>query len=199
MLMDYRLYHAVNQFVAAHAWLGHVFADVESVGVALLAAATFALWPLARPGGPRRWKLASGSALASAALALAANQAIARAWHRMRPYVAHPHAHLWTARSPDPSFPSDHASAAFGIAWAVFVFDRAVGALFLAAAAAIGAGRVIVGAHYPADVAAGFLVGLGSALVVVRLGRPLIERAARLVERLTDPLVAPLWRRATRG
>jgi hypothetical protein len=44
------------------------------------------------------------------------------------------------------------------------------------------------------DVVAGCLVGLGSALFVVRLLRPVVERVVRLVERITDPVVAPLWR-----
>jgi membrane-associated phospholipid phosphatase len=119
---------------------------------------------------------------------------IADFWHRARPFAAHSDAHVWGSRSHDPSFPSDHASAAFAIAFAVFLFDRAVGSVFLAAAAMIGVGRVFIGAHYPADVLAGCLVGLASALLVARLARPLIGFLVRLVERLTDPVVAPLWR-----
>jgi undecaprenyl-diphosphatase len=108
--------------------------------------------------------------------------------------VAHPSAHVWGTRSHDASFPSDHASAAFSIAFAVFLFDRFVGSLFLTAACVIGIGRVFIGVHYPSDVLAGCLVGLASALLVVRVLRPLIERVVRVVERLTDPLLAPLWR-----
>ena len=193
--MDYDAYHAVNDFVARHAWLGHGLNVAESWSVPLLAAATIALWLLARPGGDRKWKLASACALASAALALLVNQAIAKlGWARQRPLADHPSAHVWGSRSHDPSFPSDHASAAFAIAWAVFLYDRAVGALFLAAAAVIAAGRVVVGVHYPGDVLAGLLVGLAVALLVVRLAEPLIARLVRLVERLTDPVLALAWR-----
>jgi undecaprenyl-diphosphatase len=162
--------------------------------VPVIAIATFALWLLSRPGGSRRWKLASACALASAALALLINQLIGKVWHRQRPFATHPSAHVWGSRSHDPSFPSDHASAVFGIAFAILLFDRIAGSIFLAAAVVIGAGRVFIGAHYPADVLAGCLVGLGSALLVVRLARPLIEWLVRLAERATDPLLAPLWR-----
>ena len=93
------------------------------------------------------------------------------------------------------SFPSDHASAAFGIAFAVLCFDRLAGSIFLAAAFVIGVGRVFVGVHYPLDIVAGFFVGSAAALLVTRLGRPLLERLVGLVERLTDPLLAPLWNR----
>ncbi len=192
--MDYRVYHSINLFVYQHAWLGRGLSVLETWAVPVIAIATFALWLLARPGGSRRWKLASACALASAALALLINQLIGKVWHRERPFASHPSAHVWGSRSHDPSFPSDHASAAFGIAFAIFLFDRVAGSIFLAAAFFIGSGRVFIGAHYPADVLAGCLVGLGSALLVARLARPFMEWLVRLVERATDPLLAPLWR-----
>jgi membrane-associated phospholipid phosphatase len=197
--MDYRVYHAINAFVAHHAWLGRGLSAVETWAVPVLAVATFALWLLARPGGGRKWKLVSACALASAALGLLVNRVIAKIWDRERPFDAHRNAHVWGGRSHDPSFPSDHASAAFGIAFAVLLFDRAVGAIFLAAAVVIGAGRVFVGAHYPLDVIAGCGIGLGSALLVTRVARPLIEWLVRLVERVTDPLLAPVWRLRARS
>jgi undecaprenyl-diphosphatase len=176
-----------------HRSLAHGVNDVEGVFVVLIAVAAFALWLLARPGGSRRWKLVSASALASAALALLVNQLIADVWHRARPYESHPSAyHL--SNSHDPSFPSDHASAAFGIAFAVLLFDWASGALFVAAAVVIAVGRVFIGAHYPGDVLAGCLVGLACAVLVVRVARPLLTRLVRMAERLTDPVVAPAWR-----
>jgi len=192
--VDYRIYRAVNGFVFDHAWIGRLLAHVQTVGVPLIAVATVALWLLARPGRERTWKLASASALGAAALALVVNQVIAKIHHRERPFATHPSAHVWGSRSHDPSFPSDHASAAFAIGFAVFLYDRVAGAIFLAAAVLIGFGRVVVGAHYPADVLAGVLVGLGSAFVVARLARPLVGVLVRIVERATDPIVRPFWR-----
>jgi undecaprenyl-diphosphatase len=194
--MDYRLYRAVNDLVEDQPWLASVAVRLETWGVVALAIATVMLWLLARPGSERKWKAASGSALGAAGLALLVNQAIAKVWSRPRPYVSHPSAHVWTARSHDPSFPSDHASAAFAIATSVLLFDRFAGALFLVAAALIGVGRVVVGVHYPGDVAAGVVVGVACALLVGRLARPLVLGLVRVVERVTDPLVAPAWRLA---
>ena len=102
-----------------------------------------------------------------------------------------PRSHVARNLKPSNTF---HASAAFGIAFAVFFFDRLVGSIFLTAACVIGVGRVFIGAHYPMDVVAGCLVGLGSALLVARVSRTVIERIVRVVERVTDPLVASLWR-----
>jgi undecaprenyl-diphosphatase len=193
--VDYRLYHAINGFVVHHEWLGDGLSTFENWAVPVLAVATVALWLFARPGGERKWKLAATCALASAAVALLINQVIAKLiWDRKRPFAAHPSAHVWGKRTHDASFPSDHASASFAIGFAVLMFDRTAGALFLAAAAAIGVGRVFIGEHYPLDVAAGCLVGLGAALLVVKLARPLISWLVRLVERVTDPLLGPLWR-----
>ena len=194
--MDYRLYHSMNVFVADHAWLGRVGSFFEKWAVPLYAAAAIALWLLARPGGSSKWKLASASALASAALALLINRLIGTLWDRPRPFATHPSAHVWGARSHDPSFPSDHASAAFAIAFAILLFDTLAGSLFLVAAILIAVGRVVIGAHYPGDVAAGVLVGLGSALIVVKLARPVLTALVRLASRLIDPLVAPIWNRA---
>jgi undecaprenyl-diphosphatase len=193
-IIDYRIYHAINRFVSDHAWLGTDLAVLEKWAVPVVAVATFALWLLARPGGDRKWKLASSSALAAAALGLLVNQLIGKLWHRPRPFATHPSAHVWGSRSHDPSFPSDHASAAYAIAFAIFLYDRLVGSVFLAAATVIAVGRVFIGAHYPADVAAGLLVGLACALLVARLAGPLLVQLVRRTERITDPLLSPLWR-----
>jgi undecaprenyl-diphosphatase len=191
--MDYRIFRAVNEFARDHTWLAHATYGFETIGVVLYAAAVLLLWLATAPGEERRWKFAALSGAASAGLALLLNQLIGRAWHRPRPYQRHAHVyHLTSTR--DPSFPSDHASAAFGIAFAVLLFDRVVGGLFLVAAVLIGAGRVFVGAHYPTDVLAGCAVGLACAVLVVRVARPLLTACVRLVERVTDPLVAPAWR-----
>jgi undecaprenyl-diphosphatase len=193
--VDWRVFHAINDFVRHHTWLEHGFNGIETWGTILIAVAAAALWLLARPRESPKWKLASASALAAGGLAFLVNQAIHAAWDRPRPYeshggVYHPHAH-----STDASFPSDHSSAAFGIAVAVALFDPIVGAGFLLLAALIGIGRVIVGAHYPGDVLAGVLVGAASAVLVVRLARPVIGFLVGIVERVTDPVLAPLWRR----
>jgi undecaprenyl-diphosphatase len=192
--MDYRLYHAINTFVGHHSWLGRAFSQVETYGTVLLAIASVALWLLARPGRESRWKLASASALVAAGVALLVNRVVAALWHRDRPFVVHPAAHVWGGRSHDPSFPSDHTSAAFAIAFTVLFYDRLAGSLFLVAAAVIGVGRVLVGAHYPGDVLAGILVGLGCAVLVARFARRVLGFLVRVVERVTDPLVAPAWR-----
>ena len=86
--MDYRLYHAINEFVADHDWIGQAFNDFETWAVPLFAVATFALWyrpPRRRPKWksprPRRWHQRRS--------ALLINQVIGKIWHRERPFAAH--------------------------------------------------------------------------------------------------------------
>lgn len=197
--MDYRLYRAIDEFSRDHRWLAHAANALETVGVVVYAIAVVLLWLATRPGEERRWKIAALAGTVSALLALVVNRVIADAiWDRPRPYESHPGAYRLT-ESRDPSFPSDHASAAFAIAFGIAFVAPRIGGVFLAAAALIAVGRVVVGAHYPSDVLAGLVVGAVVAGVVVGLGRPLLERLARLLERISDPLVRPVHRRVGGG
>jgi len=70
------------------------------------------------------------------------------------------------------SMPSNHAANAFAAAaLVIFMFPRAAPAALLLAAA-VGLSRVLVGVHYPSDVAVGAmvgaLIGVGVGLVVWR-------------------------------
>ena len=196
--MDYRVFHAVNEFARDYPWLAHATYAFETIGVALYAAAVLLLWLATAPGEERRWKFAALSGAASAGVALLINQVIGNLiWHRPRPYQSHAHVyHLTSSR--DPSFPSDHASAAFGIAFGIYFIDRRVGRFFLIVATLIAAGRLVVGAHYLTDVLASLVVAVVAAAVVARFGRPLLYRVILLLERASDPLVRRFHDRRSR-
>ncbi len=196
--MDWRFYKAIYEVSLDHHAIGTAFSDIEKVSIPFIAVVTVGLWLLARPGGSAKWKVAAVSALGSAALALGINRLISsELWYRNRPFVTHHIAHPWI-NSHDASFPSDHATATFAIAFAVIAFDGVAGGIFLFFALVISVGRLFIGAHYPGDVGAGLLVGLAAALVVTRLARPVVDVLVRYVQRLTDPLLAPFWRLTAR-
>jgi undecaprenyl-diphosphatase len=198
--IDWTIFHAVNTGVATRDWLEDPATALSGAVVPLYAMATAGLWFLARPYGTARWKLASASALVAAAVAMLTNQAIAHVWERPRPFTDHPVlTHLLSPPSADPSFPSDHAAAAFAIAFAVLAFSRRGGALFLVAATLIGLSRIALGMHYPSDVLAGMLVGFASAVLVTRAGRPWISWLVALLSRVSDPLLRPVWDRVRRA
>src|SRR4051812_11098926 len=118
--MDYAAERALDHLVRAHHLLVDVVRGVSTWGVVAFGLAVVALWLLDPPGTVGRWRRACVAALASAAVALLLNQVIAHAWDRPRPYEDHPATVVpLLPPSHDPSFPSDHAGAAFAIAAAV--------------------------------------------------------------------------------
>ncbi|QRM53608.1 phosphatase PAP2 family protein [Sinorhizobium sp. BG8] len=64
------------------------------------------------------------------------------------------------------SFPSGHSAAVGSFCGAFSMLVPRLRLLFLVLALAIGISRVVVGAHYPSDVAAGLLLGLWTALMM---------------------------------
>jgi len=193
--MDWSVVHDLNELIRTHDLLEDPLTLFASVAVTIYAVMAVALWFVARPEGARRLRLACVSALAAAGGGLLLNQAVGQFWFRERPYAAHPHSLvLFSPRSHDPSFPSDHAAAAFAIAVAVFFFSRRLGVVFLVFAAAIACSRVLLAMHYPTDVFAGALTGTLAAVAVCTLGSRLVFRLTALAARATDPILRPLWR-----
>ncbi|HKC77285.1 MAG TPA: phosphatase PAP2 family protein [Gaiellaceae bacterium] len=192
--MDWRIYKAIYDVSLDHHWVGSLFHGIEQASIPVMVVITAALWFLSRPGGDRKWKLACGSGFAAAALSYAVAFVIHHAYDRPRPYVTHHISHPWS-NTTDASFPSDHTTVSFAIAFAVLAFDVAAGWIFLVIAAIIGIGRLFIGAHYPSDILVGIVVGLLAAGVVVRLLPRFVSWVVAYVERLTDPLLRSLGRR----
>jgi undecaprenyl-diphosphatase len=188
--LDLSLYETLNGFASRHDVAGDVFEFIGKQALplfVLLLAVLFLARGKWRSENARHGVVAAGF---SALLALGVAHLISDFWDRARPYEAHPgHAHLLVAASPDPSFPSDHATAAFAIAVAIALRSRRAGWVALAMAAAVSIARVAVGTHYPSDVLGGALLGAAAALVLWAppIRRPLhrlAEFASALYERI---------------
>ncbi|HEY6072334.1 MAG TPA: phosphatase PAP2 family protein [Anaerolineales bacterium] len=107
---------------------------------------------------------------------------IGAVYFRSRPFVVVPGAHLLLGRSSDPSFPSDHATVAGALAYALALESPIWAAISWLLVAAVAVARVFAGTHYPTDVLGGVLLGAGTGWVIIHL-RDLL---ARLVEFLID-------------
>ena len=189
--MDWSLFHSLNGALRHHEGGQDAAQIFNAWAIFVLVGVAGAIWFVARPGGSQRSKLAALSAVASAALALLVNVLLGQLWVHNRPFVDHPRATLLLVHhGADNSFPSDHASVAFAVAFAVLAFHRRLGLVLVLGAAAIGIDRIFVGVHYPVDVATSLLVGLGCALFVTTIGRPFIALAVRKLSRVSDPVVA---------
>lgn len=183
--MDFSLSELLNGAAFRHEWLGGVLRFFAAEGQVLFLALLAVLF-LARG----KWRSTNGrhgvvAAGFSATLALGAAQLIETLWDRPRPYEAHPgEVHLLLPPSADPSFPSDHATAAYAIAVAICVRHRKAGVAAFVLATLVAIGRVGMGTHYLTDVLGGLLIGAAAALL---LALPPIRRPLR---RLADWLGA---------
>jgi membrane-associated phospholipid phosphatase len=186
--LNTRIYLDLNAFSRRTAW-AHPFMHAYALwlGPVVLAALFLVAYAVAW------WRRAShATALlvlggAGTVIALGLNQVVGHAARELRPYASHPHALVLVGKTSDFSFPSDHSVVAGGLtlalALAVHYGRRRAGgradgehaassgrpfpASLVVLAVILGLflcfARVYVGAHYPGDVVAGYLL---SALVV---------------------------------
>ncbi len=195
--MDFTLFRDINGLAYHHDGLEDVLrfftVNAELMFIALLAVMFFARgkW------GSRNARHGVVAAGISAAIALGAAQVIAHAWDRPRPFVAHPGiTHLFVSHASDPSFPSDHATAAFAIAVSILLRNRPIGLLTLAMAFVVAVGRVAVGVHYPSDVLGGALLGTAAALLLwIPPIRAPLHRLADSASGIYERVCAALLRR----
>lgn len=88
---------------------------------------------------------------------------------RVRPCTALEGVRLLVGCGGGKSFPSSHAVNNFGAAYLISAFFPRMRAPMYVLASAVALSRVYVGVHYPADVAAGALIGTGIAALLVLL------------------------------
>jgi undecaprenyl-diphosphatase len=195
--MDFSLYKTLNGFAFHHDSWEDVARFLESIAplfFVVLLAALFLARGKWRSRNARHGVVAAGL---SAGVALVLAKVLSDVIARQRPFVDHPHsAHLFIKHAADYGFPSDHASGAFAIAVALLLRHRPAGLVALAMAVAISIGRVMVGVHYPSDVAAGALLGTACALLfwLPRVRGPLSALAdwlSALYERLAVAVLRP--------
>lgn len=80
-------------------------------------------------------------------------------WFRPRPFVTLDHiTKLSSTLASEASWPSGHATAAFAIAFGLFMHNRRWGYPMIALAVIVSLSRIYVGVHYPFDVIAGCVI-----------------------------------------
>lgn len=128
---------------------------LASAIVPLVAISLVAAWVWARNG----WRPALLDAVAAGALGLSLVQVVGWFHYRPRPFEAGLGANLLN-HLPENSFPSDHATLMFALAFGMMAAAplRKAGAVLLGLALAVAWARVFLGAHYPSDILGGAIL-----------------------------------------
>lgn len=121
--------------------------------------------------GDERGRLAARQGVTALAIASATANLLAKPLSRRRRPVPADLAVLTRRQVPMPrssSFPSGHTASAFAFATAAGRTEPRLQIALAALAALVGYSRVHTGVHYPADVLAGALLGVGAGLLASR-------------------------------
>jgi undecaprenyl-diphosphatase len=178
MTLDTSWTHWINAFAGRWEILDWIMIALTQGGVVLLVALIALRWWSKNDRSAARY-VAISCGLGTA-LGLLFNQAILLFVHRPRPYDLGL-THLLIGRSQDPSFPSDHATVVFAIAFSLLAKrDRYTGLFFLAALL-VSVSRVYVGTHYVTDVLGGATTAAVATLLVALFYRERSRLNQRLV------------------
>jgi undecaprenyl-diphosphatase len=174
--MNYDLLHTINGLSGHSAFLDNLMTfSAKYLIFALFALLVVVCVPYVQR---RDWAslVAAGAALVLAfALGLVAGKLI----HEVRPFQTHPNLHVVVQHAPGQSFPSDHATASFAIAFVLLLLLASRwGWLALAGALLIGFARVYDDIHYPGDILGSAIVAAIAVGIVYALRRPVLARIA---------------------
>lgn len=185
--LDYKIFYALNNF--SHTKLTDALFVFMAVYFAYLVAVLVGLyWFSIKDRFTARKTVILAGISALLAREVFAN-IIRFLWHRNRPYVTYHLRDLISKTDTAGSFPSGHATAMFSIASIVYFYNKRFGILLYVMAVLTGVSRVIVGVHYPSDIVAGALIGIGSGYLVYKLLDRRIEPIVTSLSTLSDKIL----------
>ena len=172
------LFLAVNGGESAPTWLVEV-AKVAGDGlIYLVPVALAALW---LRGGMVLRSMALRAFLV-AMVAVGLNQVIGLFWQHPRPFAIGL-GHAWIPHAADSSFPSDHATVLFSLAFTFAAGGAgAYAAAALACALVVAWARVFLGVHFPLDMAGAAAVALASLALLSKPWNMVGDVATRVAE-----------------
>jgi undecaprenyl-diphosphatase len=196
--LDRSVFHSFNSIAGKNSvvdWFARSGADDHIVPLilTLLVLATL-LWAGKHAGREVALKTVICATI-SAVVSMLVLYGLNNIFFRPRPFTTQV-VHLLFYHNTDSSFPSNAATLAFALAFAVFLYWRKLGWVMLGLATFQGLARIVVGIHYPIDIIGGALLGLGAALAA-RAAEPLYGPLARWLNAGLDRLLAS-WKRPQR-
>jgi len=139
----------------------------------------------------RRLRHALVAAVVTVVLALLVNALIGGLWHHPRPFVIGV-GQQYLEHAPDSSFPSDHGTLMFSVAFGLLFCrgGRVVGVFALITALLVAWSRIYLGIHWPLDMLGAMGVSVLVAFLVTRVGTGLTGRLSDLLNTVFEALVA---------
>jgi len=190
--LDYIIFQSINHLAVTDKFLNPLMELVAEKAEYLFFAAILFYWFYQKS---QNRKMVVEACL-SACVALGINVLLGMLFYRDRPFVAH-HVNWLIPHAKNASFPSDHATAAFVIATAIWIWRKRDGWIWLFFAAGIALSRVWTGVHYPLDVIAGMVIGVGSALAIhnslIRWG--FLNKFAMYLIEIYEKVETVVWKR----
>ncbi|MSN25888.1 MAG: phosphatase PAP2 family protein [Geobacter sp.] len=135
-------------------------------------------------------------ATASGLAGLLINQLIGLIWQHPRPFMIGL-GHTFLAHAPDPSFPSDHLTLIWAVAFSLLLHERSrtAGLCLALLGLPVAWARIYLGVHFPLDMAGAVLVALISAWFIQREEHYFIDPLYRPILSFYQLLASPLIRR----
>lgn len=137
-------------------------------------------------------------ATASGMAGLLINQLIGFVWEQPRPFMINL-GNTFIDHAPDSSFPSDHLTLLWAIAFSFLIqrHPKAAGVTLTLLGLPVAWARIYVGVHFPLDIAGAFLVATLSAWLAMRESKwylqPLFSHVNRVNHFIFDRLIKKGW------
>lgn len=184
MNWDYLAFSKINGLAGSSRALDLAMIAIAKYGVLFFGLILVYLWFATGPERRRTDRKTVFRAVLAALLALGINQVIGLFYFRPRPFSSH-RVTLLLDRSPDPSFPSDHATGSGALTFGVAARRPLIGGVMAGFTLLLIFSRVYVGTHYPLDVLGGLATGYVGSFIVNK-SWPFIEDWADWVLDLWD-------------
>lgn len=165
MNIDIIITQAINNLSNRNIFFDKLFIYYTEFGLCIMVFSIILFWWLRSDRDNARHKAIK--CWTATVMALMTNQVIILFIDRVRPYNDNI-TNLIIKNNPDPSFPSDHTTVAFAIAFILILKKDKYSKIYLSLAILMGFTRIYVGTHYITDVIAWAFIAFIVSIIVIK-------------------------------
>ncbi|PDZ65294.1 undecaprenyl-diphosphatase [Bacillus cereus] len=154
------IFRAINDLGKQYSSLNSTMVFLAEYMVYIFALIILAYWF----AGSRKSRMMVMQAMVAFVIAEVIGKIVGKFHSNYQPFAVLPDVNKLVDHTVDNSFPSDHTILFFSICFSFWLVRKKTGWLWLILAFCVAVSRILVGVHYPFDVAIGALIGCVSAL-----------------------------------